>query len=226
MHIRQAASPHRDTTQHLNCNQNEPLSSFSTTFPCQLSGDEIKEDLEESHDNHSSYTRAASQTQVSDELYVEELSYRSRCISEDTEEFNIECYLLQSPQTNEPNHNRCSSIEWSLSTPFATHVRKVSHDPPEAPPPRACSETSLFVDEDEGSCNPFSEFEFGAAVGLVKSSSLNNKRRRRSSGQLETPEDCCLLTGPYAEQGSKKRRTFRNRALVAEDFDQILTKIF
>jgi hypothetical protein len=226
LHIRQDASPHRDTTQQLNCNQNELLSSDSTTFPYHLSGDELKEDHEESHNNHSSYTRAVSQTHVSEELYMEELSYRSRCISEDTEVFNIECYLLQSPQTHEPNHNRCSSIDWSLSNPFATHVRKVSHDPPEAPPPRALSDTSLCVDEDEESCIPFSEFDFGATVGLVKSSSLNNKRRRRSSGQMETREDCCLSIAPSSEQISKKRRTFRNRALVAEDFDQILTKIF
>ena len=165
--------------------------------------------------------------QLSGELFMEEQSYRARCISEDAEALNLDCYLLQSQQPHQLHHNRCASIGWSLSTPFATHVRKVSHEQPQVPPSRPVSDTSSVVDEEEG-CIPLSEFDFGAASGLIKPSPLNSKRRRRSSGHLELTEDCHSHTTLSSQQGSKKRRrlTLRNRALVAEDFDQILTQIF
>lgn len=151
-----------------------------------------------------------------EELSIEEQSFRDRCTTEETYGINE---LFQQDQS-------CSDASSLLSThasSVSTHIRRVSQDEDNS------AAGDILIDFPGDIHNDFpSSSERGRHSPGVK-------RRRESFGFISDDLEPVDSSGGHKQTDvadlstlSKKRRRMplRNRALVAEDFDQILTQIF
>ena len=153
-----------------------------------------------------------------EELTLEEQSFRARCISEDSGG------LVQII-----HQHGCCSISSSLSSSgassIATHVRRVSQDEDTS----AAEDLLIGLPEDSHNDVPSVSERGRLSPGV--------KRRRESTCFTSDALECLEsreslepseVSSPLPSSLSKKRRRMpsRNRALIAEDFDQILTQIF